>query len=274
MKQKKIYLKKGIKAVYREAFDPELAEIACKLFGQNLQTDCSDSYKLELIKTKENCKTYKLSRGNNVYFLKKFFEPSFHKNVQNLFRTSKALRCFSTAFKLAAVNISVAEPVMYLTCSSRIIKKESILITKKAAGVQLMDFLKSQDVPSDAKEKALLKLFHSLGYFYKHRFKHGDPCLYNYFVDPENDEYLITFIDLDQVHQVAYMPDFFALHSLVKISTLGGGTFLTEHWPTYVQTFLNAYNPKITLDKAICSINKQKDRKGIFRFRKHKKGLQ
>lgn len=271
MRVKKVCLSKGIKVGYREALDFELAEIASTLFAQTGSPNLTTSYKLELIKAKNNCQTYRLVRGDEVYFLKKFFDQPLYKKILNVFRVSKAFRCYATSFKLLSVNIPVAEPVMYLTYSRWIIEKESIFVTKKAAGIELMDFLTSPSISSSRKEEALKVLFHLLGHFCKNRFKHGDPCLYNYLIDPRKDDYFITFVDLDQIHRVPYMPVYLALHCLTKIRRLGGGSLLQERWPIYVQTFLNAFNPKIDLAKAIRDIEKENERRTAAKAKRYKK---
>jgi hypothetical protein len=260
MKFKKDRLSKGIKVGYRETFDFELAEIASMLFSENISTKLTSSYKLEFLKARHNCKTYILTRGDEVYFLKKFFEPSLRKKILNIFRTSKAFRCYATSYKLASIKISVAEPVIYLTYSKRIIEKESIIVTKKTEGINLADYLLAQDIPIDKKTEAAKRLFQLLGYFYKKCYKHGDPCLPNYLIDPQNGGDIITFIDLDQVHRMPYMPVHLALHCLAKISGLGGSKLLGKNWPIYVKLFLDAFNPRIELAKAIRFIERDQKR--------------
>jgi hypothetical protein len=263
MKFKKICLNKGIKVGYRETFDAEIAEIASSLFSEDISTKLTASYKLEFFKARHNCKTYILTRGDEVYYIKKFFEQPLRKKILNVFRTSKAFRCFAISYKLAAIKISVAEPAMYLTNSKRIIERESIFVAKKAVGMNLVSVLLSQDIPLDEKEEAVKQLFLLLGYMHKNRFKHGDPCLPNFLIDHQKDNNLITFIDLDQVHWMPYMPLFLALHGLAKINALSGpkiSKLLGEKWSIYVKSFLDGFNPRVELDEAICFIERDKAR--------------
>ncbi len=263
MKFKKVCLNKSIKVGYRETLNTEIAGIASSLFNENISTKLTSSYKLEFIKARHNCKTYILTRGDEVYYIKKFFEQSLRKKVLNLFRTTKAFRCYAISYKLAAIKIAVAEPVMFLTCSKRIIEKESIFITKKAAGIGAGTFLLSQNIPLDEKEEAVKQLFRFLGYLHKKRFKHGDPCLPNYIIDHQKDNDIITFIDLDQVHRMPYMPKLLAFHSLAKLNALCISELrkpLEEGWPIYVKAFLEGFNPRIELDAAMRFIERDKAR--------------
>lgn len=250
MLYQKIRLKSGIKVGYRETFDRQLAEISSMLFEDQYPVENRDTYRLEIIKTKNNCKTYRLICGNEVYYLKKFFEKSTFIKIRNIFRTSKAFRCYSISHKLAAANIPVAEPLMYITSTKRLIGRESIFVTKEVAGTSLMEFLE-QDISPDLREQVLMKLFGLLGHFYKNGFKHGDPGLYNYFIELKNGDYRITFLDLDVVHKFPKIPAVIALKSLGKMGSLWGHAFFVDKWSIYVKIFLDKFDPKINLDKAM-----------------------
>lgn len=266
MQSKVISLKKGIKVGYTEKLDYELAQIASTCFESNNPTVIGNSYQMELIKTKDNCRTYRLIWGNDVYYLKRFFEDSLFIKVRNVFRTSKAFRSYSISHKLAAANISVAEPLMFINFTKRIIEKESILVTKKVDGISLKEFLE-QDISADLKEKILQQLFRLLGHFYKSGFKHGDPGLYNYFIDVRKDDYIITFLDLDVVHKIPRMPVIIALNGLAKMSSLSGRHIFGDNWSVYVKTFLDVFNPSINFDEAMDYFDKEREKR-IMKYKK------
>ena len=272
MKINRILLKPGIKACSKEIPDYQLAKIVSTLFENEIKTENSILYQVELIKSKNNCKTYKLSYGNNVYYLKKFFEQSLSKKILNIFRTTKAFRCYSISHKLDAANIPVAEPVMYLTCTKRFINRESIFVTKKVDGIPLREYLK-QDISSDLKEKALKKYFFLLGHFYKNGFKHGDPGLYNFFIDvKDNNDYSFTFLDLDVIHKLPIIPVIVVLNGLAKLYSLSGSYF-SDKLPIYIKVFLDACKKPINMDKAICYLVEKGEQRIIkFKNRKRPKG--
>ena len=145
----------------------------------------------EPFKTKHRHQVYLLEHNSEVYYIKKFIPPTIEQKLSYYFRQSKAVSCLNIAYRLRASGFKVVEPVFALDYQKNI-QHASILVTKKAEGINLLDFF-NRDFGSYENNEVMKCFMSTLGSFYKNNFLHYDPILTNFMIVPEKNHMKLSF---------------------------------------------------------------------------------
>ncbi len=204
------------KIYYLQKVDNELVNITSMILNQSSTDKCEE--KFEFINRQSSAEVYRFKYQNDVYYAKKFITSTIERNISQLAKGPRGLRCYNMANILTSINIKVPESVFVLSYRENLLRSEDIYLTKEYKGISVFEFiLKNTGKSNEKVAKVLLNLTSALGILYRNQFTHDDSHLKNFLVDPESLE--ICFIDLNTIRRHKKLSRNQIIESLVRLNS-------------------------------------------------------
>lgn len=177
--------------------------------------DDKTEYQAALFKDDKAHDVFKYKLDGNTYYIKKYENLKFKKKVKNLFRPAEGERYLKLLNKLQEIGVPTIKKGWAIKYGS-FINRESLFITEKISGQELIDFLDDSD-DVKLREKAIENLSRLLNTLYINKLLSGDPNFSNFFVDEVGE---IKFIDMDSIKKFPAMSQRIIDKNLAKLLAL------------------------------------------------------
>ncbi len=158
---------------------------------------------IDLISNPDSCKIYFKKTGtctvyaNDNYVIKRYNQKTIKHKIKQILGFGRAKNTFNWTKLLTDNNILVSEEVGFAYETGAVFKKAEYFIAKRINGETLFDFINENNQQTN--ELVLTKSVNLIKQLWQIGFSHGDLKSQNLMVEKLDDDFMIYFIDLDQL---------------------------------------------------------------------------
>ncbi|MBM7622953.1 lipopolysaccharide kinase InaA family protein [Sporohalobacter salinus] len=230
-----------------------------------LKTNKVNINNLNLVKSANGRKVFKLEFRNKNYYIKKYFYRKISKRIKNLFRVSEAVRASKISNRLLKVGIPVVRPILAITYKRNLWTQDSIFVTEGFNGITLQQYIAYGDYNRKMKCNIIKRVARLWAKFYSENFLNGDPNLASILIKFGQTDFKIKLVDVDNIR---YYPSLswkailenladFNAHTYSGLDKMGGRKLSYKDRELFLREFSKTYGRKIDVQKTGDYINRK-----------------